>query len=147
MHCQIFGNKKCTRNFHFIALNKLTLVERTVWIRCNKNKQILFPYFIFCSLHIMNFTMRFEFTHPMGDLIYNSLMIIYEWFWYISRYWSLSCHRLVAKAQTSLWNAKTHRSLYSCRYTSGGTSVGNHNRSSVGIGCCCWCDFLIIIGS
>ena len=31
--------------------------------------------------------------------------------------------------------------------SSGGTSVGNHNRSSVGIGCCCQCDFLIIIGS
>ena len=30
---------------------------------------------------------------------------------------------------------------------SGGTSVGNHNRSSVGIGCCCRCDFPIIIGS
>ena len=30
---------------------------------------------------------------------------------------------------------------------SGGTSVGNHNRSSVGIGCCCRCNFLIIIGS
>ena len=30
--------------------------------------------------------------------------------------------------------------------SSGGTSVGNHNRSSVGIGCCCRCDFPIIIG-
>ena len=30
---------------------------------------------------------------------------------------------------------------------SGGTSVGNHNRSSVGIGCCCRCDFPIIISS
>ena len=34
-----------------------------------------------------------------------------------------------------------------CTATSGGTSVGNHNRSSVGIGCCCRCDFPIIIGS
>ena len=34
-----------------------------------------------------------------------------------------------------------------CMDYSGGTSVGNHNRSSVGIGCCCRCDFPIIIGS